>query len=114
MLDLSKPIQLRDGRAVRILCTDRLGNYPIVGLYLSNTSPNREVVGAWKTGGALISRETPLDLVNVKVKKWRWGLKGPMYGIVTDKHYTEAEVKDICISPTFTIIGKIESTEIEE
>lgn len=32
MIDFTKPCQTRDGRPVRILCTDAAGRNPIVGL----------------------------------------------------------------------------------
>jgi hypothetical protein len=31
-LDLTKPVQTRDGRPARIICTDRVGNFPVVAL----------------------------------------------------------------------------------
>ena len=31
-IDWSKPVRTKDGRAVRVLCTDGPGDYPVVGL----------------------------------------------------------------------------------
>lgn len=60
-LDLSKPVQTRDGRKVRILCTDAGGERPVVGLIDG-------CVWRW-TGGGYDSngnyRSAQYDLVNV-------------------------------------------------
>lgn len=50
-LDFNKPITTRDGRAVRILCTDRkaTSNWPVVGLVME--SNGREIVRFWSIGG---------------------------------------------------------------
>lgn len=67
-LDLTKPVRTRDGRPVRILCTDANGPAPIFALV--KTSDFRDDVHRYKADGKLnqigISRgDDPLDLVNV-------------------------------------------------
>lgn len=65
-LDLTKPVQTRDGYPVRILCTDRKSNRPLVGLV---TEDSCEVVCSWPTSGRFYSDEYhPLDLINVPPK----------------------------------------------
>lgn len=66
-LDLTKPVQTRDGRAVRILCTDRKGKYPIIGLMPDRDDGSCEMLISWSGdghyGGA--ANYKALDLVNV-------------------------------------------------
>ena len=65
-LDLTKPVQTREGDPVRILCTDRQSNRPLVGLV---TKDSCEVVRSWSTSGRFYSDEYhPLDLINVPPK----------------------------------------------
>lgn len=65
-LDLTKPVQTRDGRPVRILCMDRKGEYPVVGLVTEN---NRECVRSWPTSGRFYVDDIQgLDLINVPPK----------------------------------------------
>jgi hypothetical protein len=61
-LDLSKPVQTRDGRPVRILCTDLRGEFPVVAVI-----ENRDFdgVGMWRLSGVnQFGQES--DLVNVR------------------------------------------------
>ncbi len=68
MLDLTKPIQTRDGRKVRLLCTNKIGREPIVGLIVY--SDGSEVVGTWDSHGRYFAdSESVSDLVNVQEKK---------------------------------------------
>lgn len=67
-LDLNKPVQTRDGRPVRILCTNRKSKYPIVGLVLKEDGS--ETTESWLADGgyhypAGIGEN---DLVNVPPK----------------------------------------------
>ena len=70
-LDLSKPVQTRNGRPVRILCTDAKGPYPIVGLMPSGEA---EHVGSWMVGGNSSPYSwTQDDLINVpEPKRYVW------------------------------------------
>lgn len=72
-LDLSKPVQTRDGKPVRILCTDRKYSSPIVGLVPLNN--NIEEVRSWNAFGRYFpnsSRPHSLDLVNAPEKISGW------------------------------------------
>ena len=61
-LDLTKPVQTRDGRPVRILCSDAPGDWCIVGLI-------GEKVLSWQANGQYSTlRESQADLVNVPPK----------------------------------------------
>lgn len=67
-LDLSKPVQTRDGRPVRILCTDaRKALYPIIGLI--QYQDGSEALSTWADGGVYnLPKESAWDLVNVPPK----------------------------------------------
>lgn len=71
MLDFTKPITTRDGRKVRILCTDRVWrtNHPIIALV---TVEDGEVVRTFSPDGSyhLTGEESPEDLINVPEKKY--------------------------------------------
>lgn len=73
-LDLTKPVQTRDGRPVRILCTDRkstLMDKPVVGL-VTNKSGS-EILDFWSlTGAKGTSIACEGDLVNVPERKSKW------------------------------------------
>ena len=59
-LDLTKPVQTRDGRKVRVLCTDGPGEWPVLGIV-----EGRIGVDKWDTAGRFsFSSENPYDLVN--------------------------------------------------
>jgi len=69
MVDFSKPVQTRDGRPVRILCTDRKKTeQPVVGLigYLDGT----EIPHTWSHEGNFLvtNQECETDLVNAPPK----------------------------------------------
>lgn len=72
MLDLTKPVQTRDGRPVRLLCTDANSRFPVTGL-VSQPQGN-DVVGTWTVEGSYLDEpgEDPLDLVNVSVRHEGW------------------------------------------
>jgi len=46
-LDLTKPVQTRDGRKVRVLCTDGPGSRPVIGIVDGNKGPS-----TWCLNGA--------------------------------------------------------------
>lgn len=63
-IDFNKPVQTRDGRPVRILCTDAINvNRPIVGLV--RQSEENEVLSSWSSNGfwSYIDNPTNNDLV---------------------------------------------------
>jgi hypothetical protein len=65
-LDLGEPVQTRDGRTVRILCTNANALQPVIGLVKESVS-DREVARHWFLDGHfdLGGRDHPCDLVNV-------------------------------------------------
>lgn len=74
-LDLTKPVQTREGESVRILCTDADTNTKgkcLLGLYRSKQL-NKEYAYIWyEDGRAFSNSPSSLDLVNVPVKKECW------------------------------------------
>lgn len=72
-LDLTKPVQTRDGRRVRILCTDRRnGTYPVVGLVMSNNSDSDEI-RSWSINGRYYNDtvgDSETDLINVPTEQF--------------------------------------------
>lgn len=71
-LDLTKPVQTKNGSPVRILCTDRVGERPVVGLIMSPDGGETGV--SWTLEG----RKGPYygtdayDLVNVPEEVTLW------------------------------------------
>ena len=68
-LDLTKPVQTRDGRPVRILANDMKADQPVVGVVTNNDG--REFVAQWDVSGKFYQRsphEGPTDLINVPPK----------------------------------------------
>lgn len=68
-LDLTKPVQTRDGRSVRILCDNMKTDQPVVGVVTNNDG--REFVAQWDVSGKFYQRsphEGPIDLINVPPK----------------------------------------------
>lgn len=71
VLDLSKPVQTRDGRPVTIITTKGRGTYPLVGYAGEENTELR----SWRSDGIFFSGAIrPLDLVNVeeKIELTRW------------------------------------------
>lgn len=68
MADLSKPVQTRDGRKARVVCTDRKGIYPVIALI-----DVVEDVRAYRSdGSALVGMISDSDLVNIPVRTSMW------------------------------------------
>ena len=112
-LDFSRPIQTRDGRKVRILCTDRNAHYPIVGIIIE--SPEQRVETWLPDGRRWVSGTSNGDLINPKVKKWKWAYERSGSSFVLRNHLSEDEMQGfIRRDPTVTVIGRIYETEIEE
>jgi len=63
MIDWTKPVTTRDGRKVRVLCTDGPGKYPVIGIVEDAVRP---VVDRWMQNGKAISDpgDDELDLIN--------------------------------------------------
>lgn len=71
-LDITKPVRTRDGRPVRVLCTDKKGNFPIVALITDGNE--KETVCTYNTEGHYYSSGgvCDADLVNVPERVERW------------------------------------------
>ena len=69
--DPTRPVQTRDGREARILCTDRKGSSPILAL-VTCVDGNENVAVYFMNGFGLYSRESSLDLVNVPVETFQY------------------------------------------
>lgn len=70
MIDWTKPVQTRDGRSVRILCTDGCVNeWPIVGYIGKDVMPT-----AWRPSGSVGQPTAKYsgDLINVPEKRVAW------------------------------------------
>lgn len=62
-LDLTKPVRTRDGRKVRILCTDAEGSQPIAGLVQMKEGVS---LSRWFADGLAFNTLSPWDLVNIE------------------------------------------------
>lgn len=63
IIDWNKPVQTRDGRKVRVLCTDGPGSLPVIGII-----EGCETCSCWTLEGVRFknySPEHPTDLINV-------------------------------------------------
>lgn len=82
MLDLTKPVQTRNGRPVTLLTTNAKNDRPIVGLvegpheaFLTGTSYEGQEPHSWYSDGSHsrkggVPKESHLDLVNVAEYRW--------------------------------------------
>jgi hypothetical protein len=74
--DPTKPVQTRDGRPARILCTDKRGNgYPILALITEDSGEEFAcsfTVNGHNCSDGLDGLELPCDLVNVPEKREGW------------------------------------------
>lgn len=72
MLDLTKPVQTKDGRPVRLLCADAKKTQPIVGLV--QNKDGTETLRCWSADGSwlLDDKATPKDLINSHEKRMAW------------------------------------------
>ncbi len=64
MIDFNKPMQTKQGCSIRILCTDRVGKYPIVGMF-----PDGELRTWTKDGRVYAEIFDEDDLINVPPPK---------------------------------------------
>lgn len=91
--DPTKPVQTRDGRPARIICTDRNTeiNVPIIALVTDNSG--REGIQCYDSEGHLYgSRESVTDLINVPTVRTGWINIYPD-GFTSLLHATEAVAK---------------------
>ena len=71
-LDLTKPVQTRDGRKARIVCANARSVYPIIAL-VSREDDSEELISFYADGHILSTLENVQgDLINVPAEqKWR-------------------------------------------
>lgn len=63
MIDFTKPVQTRDGKRVRILCTDATRTQPVIGTIYEDVS---DEIYTWSiTGEWMTTKGTKYDLINV-------------------------------------------------
>ena len=67
----SQKVIIRSGSDVRIICTDKKGEFPIVAL-VEDDEQGEFTICYRKTGRFLIERESPNDLVFVSIKREGW------------------------------------------
>lgn len=67
----SQKVVLRSGSDVRIICTDKKGEFPIVAL-VEDDEQGEFTICYRKTGRFLIERESPNDLVFAPTKQEGW------------------------------------------
>ena len=103
-IDWTKPIQTKDGRKARVLCTDLKGHSPIVIAVSCLDSPDEGVI-VYCTEGGVYSRSTPI--INVPIKHTGW-LNVYKYD-VSDIHFSKADAeysktagRVACIPITYT------------
>lgn len=70
--DPSQKVALRSGSDVRIICTDKKGEFPIVALVEDDDDEGEFTICYRKTGRFLIERESPNDLVFAPIKREGW------------------------------------------
>lgn len=96
--DLTKPVQTRDGRPARIICTDKVGfGCPILALV---TNGGQEEVATYTEAGKYLSDDdvSGSDLVNIPQKVTKYGVMdkdfNQLFGSVYD---TEADAAKVAI-----------------
>ena len=84
-LDFTRSVQTRDGRAVRILCTDMEGPQPVVGAI--GVEIQRWLLNGSFFGGGK-GAPCELDLVQAPVKKsgWMWIAEDPDFDRINTSH----------------------------
>jgi len=68
MLDLTKPVQIKNGTPVKILCTDLTGDYPILGII--ETEKEKTFMAWSKSGEFSIDAKCKYDLENISEYRW--------------------------------------------
>jgi len=71
MIDLTKPVQTRDGRKVRVLCTDMKSETPIVGV-VTQPAGKEEACWWYADGRYSLTPGHSADLINVPDTRVVW------------------------------------------
>lgn len=116
LLDLTKPVQTRDGRQVRILCTDMIGTFPMVGLIKGHCGD--EDVAMWTSDGKYrLFDDCEHDLMNVPEKHSVWinfYKSGMRYGWHTSKEMADRQAGEdriACVNVVFNDGDGLEATK---
>lgn len=105
----SKKVVTRDGRAVKIICTDAKGNFPVIGLIAddaSSESPHSFTKNGKYWNNQNERADSPLDLFFASEKHERWinlykiGSEGYSLGanIYIDKEHAETVAGRNCVA----------------
>lgn len=69
-IDWTKPVRTKDGRAVRILCTDGPGDYPVVGFVDGKTTPGTWTIYGYRNANAV--HDTDLENAPQRIQREYW------------------------------------------
>jgi len=72
MVDLTKPVQTRDGRKARVLCTDRKHNISAPVIALLTEENGNEFCRTYRADGQYMPCRSASDLVNLPEKRMIW------------------------------------------
>ncbi len=91
--DPTKPVQTRDGRKARIICTDKGGAYSMVSLIES--SGGEEFTHVHNKNGESCTSCDEQDLISIPEKRWAiiWRVGGEYGVLVTTTELILPEVK---------------------
>ncbi len=104
-LDLTKPVQLRDGRPVRIVCTDADSDHPIIG-YIPGVNVNLSY--RWRKDGTAsrVIVNSGMDLVNAP-EPFEREIWANIYGTDAFSIWTNKEGADAYCGPNRIACVKI-------
>jgi hypothetical protein len=105
--DPNRPVQTRDGRPARILCTDLKGDQPIAAA-IRGAGGNETVSEFGENGQWLVGETSDTDLINVPEKRTVWV---NIYEDGYTSRYPTRELADIgacrariaCVPLTYTV-----------
>lgn len=74
MIDWAKKVQTRDGRAVRILCTDGPPIHPVIGILDEDNGHGimRATIHRWTSSGYSMLEIDSYGIINVPTKREGW------------------------------------------
>ena len=82
-ISMDKKYRTRDGCDVRLLCVDRKGDYPVVGIFTESGS-----IDTWTSDGKASTRgPSPADLIEVRPR-----IKRDVWVNVYEDSVTDAEI----------------------
>ena len=94
--DPTKPVQTRDGRAARIICTDRAGNDDTIVALITSLHGTESIIQCKLGGKVYFTSDSPADLINIptkrKIKYWVSIYKDSLHGRTDDKMYGAKDI----------------------